>query len=104
MPRLYIAVGLLLTLCGSCGPAVQFEPYTVERPANLERVLGRNIVLVGPDTLALTVRFNPETKQNLLTNTAKGDTFRLVWATRYRGLYYLTAAHEARLCLKSAGA
>jgi hypothetical protein len=89
--RVSPAALLLALLVSSCDGGLSFEPYAVRRPLNLERVLGRQIVLVSArDTQALTIRYEPATRKNLITHTAKGDTLLHAWATKYRQLYYLT--------------
>ncbi|GAB2957496.1 hypothetical protein GCM10027048_25070 [Hymenobacter coalescens] len=91
MPRLFSIAALLSLLSSGCGSSLSFEPYAVRRPVNLEQVLGRRIVLVSArDTQALTIRFEPATRKNLITRTGQGDTLLYAWATKYRRLYYLT--------------
>lgn len=93
MSRPVLIGTLLAALCSSCGSGLSFEPYEVKKPLNLEQVLGRDIVLLSDrDTQALQVRYQPETRQNLITRTGHGnnDTLLLAQATRFRRLYYLT--------------
>lgn len=91
---LYLVVYLLLSSCDGAligwQPAATFDPVAVPRPANLARVLGPAMTLVGPtDTLHLRVSFAPTT--GVTTFVAAGstqDTLR-VRAFRFRGYYYL---------------
>lgn len=83
--------------CAGCGPIATFEPYEVRHPLNLEKVLGREVVLLGPDTLPLTVHFDPATRLNyVLREQGRPDTLVQAWVTRYRGLYYFTHPRSAR--------
>ncbi|GAB3831661.1 T9SS type A sorting domain-containing protein [Hymenobacter jeollabukensis] len=88
-PRLLSAV-LLAALCSGCGPLATFEPYTPKHPLNLAKVLGPQVVLLGPDTLPLTIYFDPATRLNHVVVRGRTDTIVRAWVTRQRGLYYLT--------------
>ncbi|GAA4372348.1 hypothetical protein [Hymenobacter koreensis] len=89
-----LLIGLLALSLAACDPVATFEPYSVKHPLNLERVLGRRVTLLGPDTLALAISFDPATRQNLIVSSDSSRQPLSVWATRYRGLYYLTQSTQ----------
>lgn len=89
MPRLRLVAALLAGLSSSCGPVATFEPYTPKHPLNLAKVLGPQVVLLGPDTLPLTIHFDPATRLNYVLRGGT-DTMVRAWVTRQRGLYYFT--------------
>lgn len=90
----YLSMYLLLSGCDgaviSWQPAASFDPVAVPRPANLARVLGPDVTLVGmADTLHLRVSFAPSTG---ITTFAAADSTQdtlHVRAFRFRGYYYL---------------
>jgi|GEM_PF-5111459 len=95
MRRLFLVLlpVLLLTACELppeteiLAPPVRFDAFAPRRLVNLEKVLGSDITLLGPDTLQLHVRFDAATRRNVITAPDSTEVLD-AQVFRYRRLYY----------------
>jgi ribosomal protein S6 len=85
----------LLGLLSCESPSATFDTFPIRHPQNLEKKLGSRLRLISAhDTLNLQVKYDPQSKRNIITQSGTQDTLLNAWALHHRRLYYLVQPHK----------